>query len=279
MPKEKDMIKKIDIYGGTHGNEWTGMHIVKHKKFLKEDIEIFMHESNAEAFKSNKRYLDVDLNRCFSPLDLENRGEKNREQQKALEIADQIKDSDFVIDLHTTTSDMGPTLIITKKDDLILRICKKAQEYYPKIKIILEYGDPYLVSLAKRGVIIEVGPCPQGVVKDIIFDQSVLCVEAVLSAVKDHNEGHEIGELETDVFEVFERVDYPRNEKQEIAAYLHNHIEEKCFKLLKIGEPLFKTFHGEVIHNVKYEGYPIFINEAAYYEKGVAFVLTRKRKA
>ncbi|MDP8932677.1 MAG: succinylglutamate desuccinylase/aspartoacylase family protein, partial [Cyanobacteriota bacterium] len=44
------------------------------------------------------------------------------------------------------------------------------------------------------------------------------------------------------------------------------------------GDPMFLTFDGE---SVLYEGkstvYPIFINEAAYYEKGIAMCFTQKQ--
>lgn len=276
MPKEKDMIKKISIYGGTHGNEWTGVYVVKHRNFSVENVEIIKAVSNPDAYMANKRYIDEDLNRCFSPSYIKSSNPQNMEHIKAIELAEQIKDVDLVLDLHTTTSDMGPTLIITKEDDLTLRICKQAQKYYPEIKIILEYGDPYLVSLSKRGIIIEVGPCPQGVVKGPIYEQTISCIEAILSSVKDLNAGHKIGLNNADLYEVVGRVDYPRNENNDISAYLHHFVEKSCFKYLKKGDPLFKTFRGEVILNEKYEGYPIFINEAAYYEKGTAFVLTKK---
>jgi aspartoacylase len=43
------------------------------------------------------------------------------------------------------------------------------------------------------------------------------------------------------------------------------------------GEPMFMTFRGE---EIVYKGndivYPIFINEAAYYEKGIAMHISQK---
>lgn len=55
-------------------------------------------------------------------------------------------------------------------------------------------------------------------------------------------------------------------------------LQDKDFKLLKAGDPIFKRFSGET---VTYKGealYPFFINECAYYEKKIAFVLGEKVK-
>lgn len=50
-------------------------------------------------------------------------------------------------------------------------------------------------------------------------------------------------------------------------------------KPLHPGEPIFLSFDGE---DIVYEGdsvvYPVFINEAAYYEKGVAMHITQQRQ-
>ncbi len=271
-------MKKIAIYGGTHGNEWTGVFIVQNMKFSHPKLLVDTYLSNEEAYKQNKRYLDTDLNRCFEKQDIQNLELKNREQSQAKDIAQNVRDYDFVIDLHTTTSQMGPTLILTREDEETLRVCKQAQKYYPEIKIIFEYGDPYLVSYAKKGVIIEVGPCPQGVLKDVIIEQTTLCIEALLKSVADFNAEGSIGDFPAEAYKVVQKVDYPRGENGKIMGYVHKYVQDSCFKYLKIGDPLFKSFENLIIHNDQYEGYPIFVNEAAYYEKGVAFVLTEKIK-
>lgn len=53
--------------------------------------------------------------------------------------------------------------------------------------------------------------------------------------------------------------------------------QDRDFEPLQPGAPIFQMFSGE---DVLYEGestvYPILINEAAYYEKGIAFLLTEK---
>lgn len=60
---------------------------------------------------------------------------------------------------------------------------------------------------------------------------------------------------------------------------IHPNLQFKDYEPLNPGQPMFLTFEGKTI---AYEGksivYPVFINEAAYYEKGVAVCLTEKQQ-
>lgn len=53
--------------------------------------------------------------------------------------------------------------------------------------------------------------------------------------------------------------------------------QDRDFEPLRPGAPVFQLFSGE---DQLYKGestvYPVFINEAAYYEKGIAFFQTEK---
>ncbi len=73
-------------------------------------------------------------------------------------------------------------------------------------------------------------------------------------------------------------IDYPRNESGEIQGMIHPQLQFQDYKPLTPGEPIFLTFEGEPI---AYEGastvYPVFINEAAYYEKGIAMCITQQQ--
>lgn len=55
--------------------------------------------------------------------------------------------------------------------------------------------------------------------------------------------------------------------------------QDQDFCLLHPQDPLFQTFSGETL---RYKGseplYPFFINECAYYEKGIALSLARKKR-
>lgn len=53
-------------------------------------------------------------------------------------------------------------------------------------------------------------------------------------------------------------------------------LQDRDFKLLKPGDPIFQRFSGETVPYEGEELYSFFINECAYYEKKIAFVLGEK---
>lgn len=72
----EDPIKKVAIFGGTHGNELTGVFLVKHwlengAEIQRTGLEVTPFITNPRAVKKCTRYIDCDLNRVF---DLENLG-------------------------------------------------------------------------------------------------------------------------------------------------------------------------------------------------------------
>jgi succinylglutamate desuccinylase len=87
-----------------------------------------------------------------------------------------VANVDMVIDLHTTTSNMGITLIFTEGDALMsaaaayaLHKCKT--DYgYENVHILLlpktdKHDRTHLPSVGKHDITIEVGPTPQGVIR------------------------------------------------------------------------------------------------------------------
>ena len=57
---------------------------------------------------------------------------------------------------------------------------------------------------------------------------------------------------------------------------VHQDRQDKDFTPIKQGDPLFLTLDNETIPYEGEERYTIFINEAAYYEKGFAMTLAKK---
>ena len=81
------------------------------------------------------------------------------------------------------------------------------------------------------------------------------------------------------VYQTISSVDYPRNFDGELEAMIHPQLQFRDYRALRPGDPMFLTFTGE---SIAYQGtttvFPIFINEAAYYEKGMAMTLTEKQQ-
>jgi aspartoacylase len=186
-------VKRVVVVGGTHGNEYTGVWCIKAMHAQQEKIQKLYPSlqietllANEEAFLENKRFIDSDLNREFKSdtlcyidddepdeIQIQDKEEEgllaSMESQRAKEL-DEILGSkcgdgsrdeiDVAIDLHSTTSNMGITLIINEGDNLMTQgAAYVAHQCDAKILIhsIPERDDrPTLSSAAKHGFTIEV---------------------------------------------------------------------------------------------------------------------------
>ena len=88
-----DQIKQVAIVGGVHGNEFSGIYLVKQYQQQPEQVSrrSFTTETvwaNPEAHYANKRYLHSDLNRQFKTVDLANPNLCNYEQSRAKVLTD-----------------------------------------------------------------------------------------------------------------------------------------------------------------------------------------------
>jgi succinylglutamate desuccinylase len=283
-------IKKIVICGGTHGNELTGVYLAKkHGWFL----------SNPAAIEACRRYIDKDLNRCFalSNLNAENspllegcpKGGVYLEDIRAKVInaifggKNTADAPDLILDLHNTTANMGATLILNQKNNVLLNISAIIATEFEGVHIYLQPEkrdeSPYLGTIAKRDVCIEAGPQAHGTLCAELFFKVERIVFRFLELIEAFNNGSlpKIdGEIET--FTETRNVDYPRDSEGSITAMIHPAFQGRDFCELKAGMPVFTGFDGS---EILWEGetcHPAFINEAAYYEKGIAMSLTRRGK-
>ncbi|XP_067262497.1 aspartoacylase isoform X2 [Chanodichthys erythropterus] len=251
--------KRVAIFGGTHGNEMSGIMLVN--MWIENAAEIERNRlvtkpfiSNPRAVEKCTRYINTDLNRAFTPENLSAPDVEGLpyEVRRAKEINQMFgpKGSsdayDVIFDLHNTTSNMGSTLILESSTDLfnlqMVHYIKKAMA--PHTCSVLLNEHPQLKysttrSVAKHPIGVEFPPCT------------------------------------VEVFRVQERMDYPRDTNGNITAMVHPHLQDCDWEPLNQGDPMFLTFDGRTI---LYKGastvYPTFINEAAYYEKQQAFMTT-----
>lgn len=270
---------RVLVFGGTHGNEWTGITVVTQyakalkKKFPQLDLHFIL--ANPEAHKLGKRFKDEDLNRAFQFLheDRSNSYEHNR----ANEIKQIIDEAPcFVIDLHTTTSHMGSTVIVTHYNPLNLDLSAKLSTSLLDCRII---GSPdperkYLGSQSEHGLMIEVGPVANNLVEATSLKATLEILESILTYLSDQH--HPLtGSIE--IFEEVEDVYYPVDKEEKITAFIHKDFQGQDFRPVKDKFTAFESFNGEKITClIKEELYPIFINEAAYYPQKLAFSLCRK---
>jgi aspartoacylase len=245
--------------------------------------------ANPQAAAANRRYIDRDLNRCFVDSELSNPELVNYEEKLAKAIAAQLCPNgqpsvDVIIDLHSTTANMGLTILPSSTNPFNLHLSAYLSQLDPAVRVCLgeSYGQdsPMLRSLVPLGCVIEVGAVAQGVLDARLLQQTEMLVHAILDYIDAYNQGKllPIPDYLT-VYQVIDSLDYPRNAVGELQAAIHPQLQFKDYQPLNPGDPLFLTFTGEAI---AYEGestvFPIFINEAAYYEKQIALTLTEKQE-
>ncbi|KAM9331975.1 aspartoacylase [Pholidichthys leucotaenia] len=289
--------RRAAVFGGTHGNEMSGVTLVNlwlknGAEIQRKGVEVVPFITNPKAVEKCTRYVDTDLNRAFTAENLSAPGGDDLpyEVQRAQEInrifgpKGSPEAYDVIFDLHNTTSNMGCTLILeSSKDHFILQMMNYIKKAIaPASCPVLLTEHPLLKyatsrSVAKHAVGLEVGPQPQGVLRSNIFEAMRVILKHALDFTELFNEGMEFPPCSVEVFKVSEKMDYPRDANGNIVAMVHPNLQDCDWEPLNPGDPMFQTFDGKTIH---YQGsgtvYPTFINEAAYYEKQQAFVTTRR---
>ncbi|XP_051823629.1 N-acyl-aromatic-L-amino acid amidohydrolase (carboxylate-forming) isoform X1 [Antechinus flavipes] len=295
-PSMGHRLNRVAVMGGTHGNELSGVYLVKH--WLQDPSELQRRTFTATPFLANPkatkrcvRYISQDLNRSFTKAFLLSKGTKDDlyEVSRAQEInqlfgprgsADAV---DFIFDLHNTTSNMAACLISdSEKNVFTMHMCHYIQKHTQTPCPIYLYGLPgqenySLMSVAKNSLGLELGPQPHGVLRADVSAHMRALLACGLDFIDLFNQGTSFPAFDMVAYKLIESVHFPRSPEGELLGIVHPQLQDKDFLPLKPGEPIFQLFSGEEIF---YEGdvpiYPAFINEAAYYEKGVAFLKLEK---
>ncbi|XP_072319545.1 N-acyl-aromatic-L-amino acid amidohydrolase (carboxylate-forming) B-like [Eucyclogobius newberryi] len=286
---------RVVISGGTHGNELSGVYLVqemqRHNVAQVGSLSISSVLNNPPAIHACRRYMDKDLNRCFtdallsaaltdaSPSELRRAHELNA----LLGPKGSERAVDLLCDLHNTTSNMGLCFIIDSIDLISLHIAKYVQSKMPSaptrvIHLDVSKSEAYSVdSVAKHGFSIEVGPQPHGVLRADIYNMMKEAVDHTLEWINRFNAGASFEGGDMEVFGHEKSVDYPRDpETGQLVAAVHPELQDNDFKLLQHGDPIFMSFTGDTVNYEGEELYPFFINECAYYEKKIAFHLAKR---
>lgn len=306
------MIGRVALIGGTHGNELTGVTAVRRAAAglgplaggpASAEFETLI--ANPKAVQLCRRYVDRDLNRCFLRADLA-ADLPDYEQQRARSIdavlgpkSSDRRRVDLAIDLHTTTSGLGPTVIVREDDRLALRIAALTVERVAGLRIMTYLVDaadagevggpgaaagpgdyPFLVESAAHGIEVEVGPIAQGVIRAQTLTVTEQIVAAIFDAVDAINAAQDqaAAARTVDVYRFVADVDYPRDAAGAVTGYVHPDLQDRDFFPLERGAATFLQLDGSTTGYDREPGLvPLFINEAAYYEKGVAFALAQHR--
>lgn len=287
-------IRTVAIVGGTHGNEFSGIYL---EKRYRNQPELMARSSfscktlfaNPEAHQANKRYLHSDLNRQFKTADLANPLLTNYEQSRAKVINAELgpkgaAKTDFVIDLHNTTSNMGACLILTQPGRIYNLLAGYIRLKMPDA-VISRDEDHFaaedhalLCTVGTYGVIVEVGPQPQSVLRQDVLEQMHEMTQHILDFIELYNT-EALPELpkRVEAFRYLHSIKLPLSASGERLGMVHKNIQDCDYQPITPGAPLFTLFDGTVLN---YDGtevvYPTFINEAAYYDNNLAMSLNDK---
>lgn len=356
------LIRRVVIVGGTHGNERIGIELVRQWSRDSHPIKRSTFAShvmigNKEATRANRRYVARDLNRQFLGADVQNSPFKDQgddqgtssETLRSIEVDAKLgpkgcpsdEGVDFVIDLHSSSSNTGLMAMISAADHdcVAVRLAHHLQLAIPGLRITTTVGEkkdsPSLDSIAPTGLAFEVGPLTHGTInhalmsstRDLIL-KSLDYIEARNLALLDSMGGDSScsdgahanivhGEAivpasfpVVDCFTMSRRVSYPPDPFNEAlaveaqcegvaAAALEPVVDEGVtpapwtvhpsiadWAPIKVGDPVFISTDGrDTVATLAPEGeggdpnqeyYPAFVNEAAYQEARVGFVLFTK---
>jgi aspartoacylase len=286
---------KVLVVGGTHGNERNAAWLVeswrRHPARLRRGgLALELVIGNPAAHAAGRRYLERDLNRCFHTDLLADPGRRELEVDRARELLDRhgpaaADPCAVVLDLHSTTAAMGCCLVVygRRPEDLALAAALQGRLGLP---IYLHEGDPsqsgFLVERWPCGLVVEVGPVPQGLVQAAICRQTSLAVEAALDLLAAARRGDLRLPPRLVVHRHLGSLDLPRQADGAPAAVVHPLRQHRDWQPLAAGDPLFLDPDGVSLPYrppPELEGEPVwavFINEAAYGEKGIALSLTRR---
>lgn len=287
MDQEPEHIERVVVVGGTHGNEYTGAFLARHwlehpHEVSRTSFETKVVLGNPGAFARGTRYVDRDLNRCFGrsslrapPVD----GETARARELA-ELIDAVPPRRQVLfDLHTTMTQMGKTVILMVPSAFNLGLIASLQASDPEVRCYYWHApdrEPvHLNGLCPNGVAFELGPIPHGILRADILAAMRSTLGEALDFTERWNDGLRPPSTTVTVHRHVSTVDFPRDDEGRPTAVVHPRRQDADFVPLRAGDPLFLGFDGEEItYQGNQELVPVFINEAAYYEQGVAMSLT-----
>lgn len=284
---------RVLIVGGTHGNELTGVHLIQYWQRQPDEIkrsgihtELLL--ASPRAVELHRRYVDCDLNRCFSESSLNQPDSsacydlhRAREINRLYGPKGSSQAVDLVIDIHNSTSNMGLSIILNQPNALTQRLSALLAQEFPAVRLLQEPRlgpeNPFLPSISKADITIEVGPQPHGTLEPLLLLQTRQLVLRLLDLLSlSTHESLPKQPIPVTVFRQGDEVDYPRFADGALSAMIHPDRLGQDYQAMNPGDPIFMDFQGQTIAWQGQETfYPIFIGEAAYLEKGIALILTR----
>jgi succinylglutamate desuccinylase len=209
-----------------HGNERYGLSVCESQSLFPFVL------ANERALKENKRFIDADLNRIFP-----GKPNGNYEEKRAIELSEQLKSFNYVLDLHSSSNECPLFGIITKPNKDKIEFAKKLGLNRLVIMPTTFASGKTLIDFVNCGISLEVGPHER---KENINE--------VLELLNNFSEGKNYKE-NIEIFEVFSII-----KKQSENILIKNFID------VKKGQEIAKN------QFVEFDFIPVLVGEEAYGE-------------
>ncbi len=279
---------QVLVVAGTHGNEinapWLFEKWWKDPQLCKKyGLKVHSVIGNPKAYKSGIRYIDRDLNRSFSLNFLNSSISNQYEVNRANELFNMYGiggnyPCKIALDFHSTTSSMGSCLVIYGRRPADLALASLIQ-FRLGLPIYLHESDEaehgFLVERWPCGIVVEIGPVPQGLLLSDIVHKNKLIMEVCFEEISKVKSGIAHYPHQIVIHRHLGSLDYPRGENGSQDALIHENIQGMDWRTIKKGSPLFHSIRGLDIKSTE-NIIPVFINEAAYAEKKISMSLTKK---
>ena len=223
------VIRKVAIVGGTHGNERIGVELIRQwaidgNALKRSTFETSVLIGNPIATKANIRYQKADMNRQFAEKDIENwqatssietkAGDDNSIEVEIVEeevlqarklneilgpkgVINGVHNSDFIIDLHSSISNVGLMGMINGagRDCHAVRLSQylleSRKEDFPDLRITTSKSNkndaPNVDSISPYGIAFEVGPISHGTISFNLLEKTRKLVYASLDFIEQQN--------------------------------------------------------------------------------------------
>jgi len=287
------------LVAGTHGNEINHTFFldqwIKHPCLLNNSkINVVKEIGNPLALKASKRYIDRDLNRSFNPELIDSLCISEYEVKRAKELILQygLKGKDecqIAIDLHTTTANMGSSLVIygRRPTDLALASLMQARLGLP---IYLHECDSsqtgFLVESWPCGLVIEIGPVAQSLIDLSIIEKNRIILEVCFQEINKVRSNDQLYPDKVIIYRHLGSIDFPdpKDNKDKISYSIHPDFMNKNWNTIDNNSQIFLALNGKTINfsredfseNIDDKLAPVFINEASYREKKIAMSITKR---
>jgi len=184
-------VQRILIVSGTHGNEinpvWAVKKFNREENSLNNGIEYEYIIGNPVAYEKGYRYIDVDLNRSFKEIKNHDQDNSVYEINRANFLVDQFgingsKPCQIAIDLHTTTANMGTSIVMYGRRFKDFCLAALIQNKFG-LPIYLHEKDKaqtgFLVEAWPCGLVIEIGAVAQNLYDPKIIDRFSIIISSL----------------------------------------------------------------------------------------------------